>query len=305
MSFVVLDLEWNGSYSKALHRFVNEIIEFGAVKVDDEFNIIDTFSVLIKPQIGKKLSGKVQELTKITNEELFEKGIPFLDAVNKFTRFSEGSVLMTWSTSDIHALIENYSYFTGDCRLPFLKKYCNLQAYCENCLDQSKSSAQLGLSTCAELLGIEFSQETQHRAFSDAELSLKCLKKLRDKKPLDGFIVDSEKSNFYEKIIYKTRFITDINSDEIDKKQMRFKCDVCGRRARRTSKWKLHNKSFSAEFFCKHCSRAFIGRISFKKKFDDVTVKKRIVEKRDKKQQHNNDAVYKTIVLDTQKDRST
>lgn len=305
MGFVVLDLEWNGSYSKVLHRFVNEIIEFGAVKVDDEFNITDTFSVLIKPQIGKKLCGKVKELTKITNEELFEKGIPFLDAVNKFTRFSEDSVLMTWSTSDIHALIENYSYFTGDCHLPFLKKYCNLQAYCESCMDESKPSSQLGLSTCAELLEIEFSHEDQHRAFSDAELSLKCLKKLRDKKPLDGFIVDSEKSDFYEKITYKNRFITDINSDEIDKQQMRFKCDVCGRRARRTSMWKLRNKSFSAEFFCKHCNRAFIGRISFKKKFDDVIVKKRIVEKRDKKQEHNSDSVSHNIVLTDQKDRST
>ena len=35
MSFVVLDLEWNGSYSSKEHRFVNEIIEFGAVKTDD------------------------------------------------------------------------------------------------------------------------------------------------------------------------------------------------------------------------------------------------------------------------------
>ena len=43
MSYVILDLEWNGSYSKTAHRFVNEIIEFGAVKTDDEFNIIDTF----------------------------------------------------------------------------------------------------------------------------------------------------------------------------------------------------------------------------------------------------------------------
>lgn len=306
MSFVILDLEWNGSYSKVLHRFVNEIIEFGAVKVDDEFNITDKFSVLIKPQIGKKLSGKVHELTKITNEELFEKGIPFLDAVNKFTRFSDGSILMTWSTSDIHALIENYSYFTGDCRLPFLQKYCNLQAYCESCLNIAKSSGQLGLSTCAELLEIEFSQEDQHRAFSDAELSLKCLKKLRDKKPLDGFIVDAGKNNFYEKITYKTRFITDINSDEIDKKQMRFKCDVCGRRARRTSKWKLHNKSFSAEFFCKHCGKTFIGRISFKKKFDCIEIKKKTVEKREKiKGNNNSEAVSHNIVLKTQKDRST
>lgn len=53
MSFVVLDLEWNGSYSSKEHRFVNEIIEFGAVKTDDNLNIIDRFEMLISPQIGK------------------------------------------------------------------------------------------------------------------------------------------------------------------------------------------------------------------------------------------------------------
>ena len=47
MSFVVLDLEWNGSYSSKEHRFVNEIIEFGAVKTDENLNIIDRFEMLI------------------------------------------------------------------------------------------------------------------------------------------------------------------------------------------------------------------------------------------------------------------
>ena len=36
MSYVILDLEWNSAYSYKLKRFVNEIIEFGAVRLDDE-----------------------------------------------------------------------------------------------------------------------------------------------------------------------------------------------------------------------------------------------------------------------------
>ena len=75
MSYVILDLEWNGAYSKALHRFVNEIIEFGAVKTDDEFNIIDTYSVLVAPKIGRKLCPKVKQLTKISFDELKSCGI--------------------------------------------------------------------------------------------------------------------------------------------------------------------------------------------------------------------------------------
>ena len=117
---------------------------------------------------------------------------------------------MTWGTSDIHALIENYSYFTGDYHLPFLKRYCNLQAYCEGCLDLHDSSSQLGLSSCAELLGIEFSQEEQHRAFFDAELSLKCLKQLSDKKPLKGFILNADDNNFFFTITSSNFFLNEI-----------------------------------------------------------------------------------------------
>ena len=119
MSYVILDLEWNGSYSKVLHKFVNEIIEIGAVKLDDELNVCDTFTMLVAPKIGKKLCSKVKQLTKITNEELKDEGISFIRAISLFSDFLGDGVLMTWSDSDLHALIENYSYYTGRTRLPF------------------------------------------------------------------------------------------------------------------------------------------------------------------------------------------
>ena len=40
MNIVILDLEWNGAYSRRLHGFINEIIEFGAVKLDEKLNIV-------------------------------------------------------------------------------------------------------------------------------------------------------------------------------------------------------------------------------------------------------------------------
>ena len=58
MDFVILDLEWNGTYSRRLKGFMNEIIEFGAVKVDENLNILDTFSALVRPQVGRSCSGK-------------------------------------------------------------------------------------------------------------------------------------------------------------------------------------------------------------------------------------------------------
>ncbi len=282
MSYVILDLEWNGSYSKILNKFVNEIIEFGAIKVDEELNIIDTFSVLIAPKIGKKLCSKVKELTKITNEELMQDGIGFINALSMFSEFLGDDVLMTWSDSDLHALTENYSYYTGNVRLPFLKKYCNIQKYCENCLDLHDKSAQLGLSACADIVGITYSQEEQHRAFADAVLSLECLAHFKDSFSLSPFIVEADNAEFYNRLLFKNHFITNINSREIDRSQMNFDCNICGRQVSQTSKWRLHNKNFTADFYCEDCKKKFTGRVSFKKTFDRVIVKKRLNEKKDK-----------------------
>ena len=41
-TYVILDLEWNGTYSRRIKGFINEIIEFGAAKVDESLNILDT-----------------------------------------------------------------------------------------------------------------------------------------------------------------------------------------------------------------------------------------------------------------------
>ena len=145
MNIVILDLEWNGSYSKKVHQYVNEIIEIGAVKVDENLNEIDTFSMLVKPEIGKKLSSHIASLTHISNDELFEKGLSFKAATDKFWEFSADSVILTWGTSDILTLMDNFSYYTGDSEIPFLKSYCNLQEYCEYMLDVHNPAAQLGL----------------------------------------------------------------------------------------------------------------------------------------------------------------
>ena len=64
MNFVILDLEWNGTYSRRLKGFMNEIIEFGAVKVDECLHVLDTFDALVRPQVGKKNQRENQNADK-------------------------------------------------------------------------------------------------------------------------------------------------------------------------------------------------------------------------------------------------
>ena len=280
MNYVILDLEWNASYSSQLQKYVNEIIEFGAVKVDEKFNITDKFSRLILPQIGKRLSGRVKKLTKITNEELRQNGVPFMDVAEDFARFSEDCVLITWGTTDIHALIENYQYYTDDCHMPFFNLYCDAQHYCEKCLKKNINlSNQLGLGACAELLGVNYEKDEQHRAFADAELTLECIKKLIGKFSLSDYIIEVD-AKFYDRIIFKNHFITDLNNSEVDKKQLKFRCEKCRKKLSPKKKWKLKSNSFVNEFICPNCGYEFIARVSFKQRFDGVVVKRKTVDKK-------------------------
>ena len=59
VNYIIMDLEWNNTYCKKKKGFMNEIIEIGAVKLDSDLNIIDSYSVFVKPQLGKKLHARV------------------------------------------------------------------------------------------------------------------------------------------------------------------------------------------------------------------------------------------------------
>ncbi len=287
MDYVILDLEWNSAYSRSVHRFLNEIIEFGAVKVDGDFNPVGEFSQLIAPRVKKRLSGRVKELTHLTNEAVAEGG-DFLTVSRAFTDFVDGATVMTWGTTDIHTLIENYRFYTNDGHIPFLHSYCDLQEYCERAINQYDEGNQIGLGRFAGIIGVEFSEEEQHRAAADAYLSLKCLKKVMNGYPLESCVQKADCEEFYERLLFKNYFITDITSPDIDRKEMTFNCDVCGSPAKRVKKWHIRNRSFCADFYCAKCGRRFTGRVSFKKRYDSVTVNKRVTEKPDNTEKQNN-----------------
>ena len=43
LHYIILDLEWNTAYARRIKGFINEIIEVGAVMLDDNLNTVDEF----------------------------------------------------------------------------------------------------------------------------------------------------------------------------------------------------------------------------------------------------------------------
>ena len=227
MNYIIMDLEWNNTYCKKKKGFINEIIEIGAVKLDEELNQVDTFSLFIKAQLGKKLHTRVKELTNISNDDI-STGTPFSQAMSEFRKWSAGenNVVLTWGDTDVRVLVENFRYFNGINFVPFLKNYVNLQNYTQAFLNISKAD-QIGLSTAAEKLNINTEQYSLHRAIDDSFLTADIFRKIFNKQMIISYTHACDNA-FYLKLSFKPKVITDINSPLIDRSKMKCLCDVCG-----------------------------------------------------------------------------
>ena len=272
MYYVIMDLEWNNSYNKKLKSFFNEIIEIGAVMIDEDLDVVDTFSVLIKSQLSTKLSGRVKNLTHISNEDMYG-GISISKAISDFSKWVDGKdcVFMSWGNGDIRVMLDNLHFFCDIDGIPFISKYADLQKYCQTQLKLSNSQ-QIGLSAAATLFGIDVSEYSTHRALDDSLLSWRCFRKCYNADALSSFIFTCD-SDFYRRLLFKAKYITKINDERIDRSKMVCFCDDCRKRMRKVSEWKMVNQSFRALFFCKNCNSYNMFTVKFKEYFDHVDVK--------------------------------
>lgn len=272
-----MDLEWNNSYNKVKRCFVNEVLEIGAVMVDEELEVIDTFSVIIRSQLIKKLSGRVKNLTHISNEDM-SSGVTFQRAVSDFSKWLGGRqcVFMSWGNSDIRVLVDNFSMFCGMNSIPFLTQYVDLQKYCQEFIVEA-GNQQIGLVNAAVQMGIDVSKCSFHRALEDSLLGLRCLKKCFNREHLLNSAVICD-SSFYQKLLFKSVVITNINNPKIDKTKMKCDCSVCKEPMKRLSDWKVSNQSFSAMFYCKNCERLVNFSIRFKEYYDRIDVRTNVTE---------------------------
>ena len=82
MEFIILDLEWNNVYHKKEQRFINEILQIGAVRLDACFNVVDSIEINVRSALTNKLSNKVIRLTGLTNEIMLS-GVSLADLLRR------------------------------------------------------------------------------------------------------------------------------------------------------------------------------------------------------------------------------
>lgn len=275
MHYIILDLEWNNTYARRIKKCINEVIEIGAVMLDDNLNEIDEFSCFVKAQIGKKLRSSVKNLTSITNEDI-KQGIVFTRAMSKFRDWvgSEENVVLTWGDADIRVLIDNFKYLNGIEKIPFLSNYANIQSYVQQKLNVSKAN-QLGLSNAAEMLEIDETDFFHHRALDDSKLTAEIFKKTFNAEELEKFILPCD-DDFYIKLTFKPYAISSINSELIDRSLLSYTCEKCGVKGKLIKGWRFSNQYFRAIYKCPVCGSEVKVAVRFKKYYDHIETKKNI-----------------------------
>ena len=274
MQYIVMDMEWNNAYCKQLDGFINEIIEIGAVRLDEALQELDSFSVIIRAVVGKKLQSRVKSLTHLTNEDIAH-GVSFREAIERFTAWlgEEENTFLTWGDGDVRTLIKNCDFFLEMPQPVFMHNYADLQKYCQGFTDAAGLGQQIGLSAAAEKLGVDADAFPHHRALDDSRLAAACLRKVYAPEKLKTFVRRCDRT-FYERLSFKPYYISDLHSPLVDPALFHCVCDRCGGRLKRVKNWKFNNTAFRAEFYCKRCDRRLRFTVRYKQLYDRLDVRK-------------------------------
>ncbi|MBQ7706073.1 MAG: exonuclease domain-containing protein [Selenomonadaceae bacterium] len=113
MVHIVIDLEMNPVQRslKEVRRYIlDEVIEFGAVKLDENYNQIDEYQCYVRPEFSE-ITKHITQLTGITNEMVADKNT-FAVAFQNFFDWIGGwdMKIYSWSASDIKQLKNECSY---------------------------------------------------------------------------------------------------------------------------------------------------------------------------------------------------
>ena len=171
MNYISLDLEWNQAYAqKALAvqkrlecRLRGEVIQIGAVKLDEDLNLIGSYRITVKPKFFKVIQRYVMRLTGI-DQEMLDHGTPLPEAIERFRRWcGEDFAFLTWGPDDIPMLEDNLRAHRLDGA--WLHKVYDLQLIFNRQTDGSKN--QRSLEYAMEHFGIEQNLPA-HDALNDA-----------------------------------------------------------------------------------------------------------------------------------------
>lgn len=257
MNYIVLDLEWNQTPNgKGTERkgIPFEIIEIGAIKLNEKLEITGRFSELIRPQVYRKMHRITREIIHMDVEDLKDCRT-FPKVARSFLKWCGANYCFcTWSSMDLTELQRNLKYYRINPGWEIPLYYYDLQKIYNIQFEENQNMKSL--ESAVDRLGIS-KNLLFHRASEDAEYTMRIMKKLDIKLIKDNVSVDyfmNPKSRKEEILmLYKdhSEFVSmEFDSKETamgDKKLKSTPCFLCKKRTHKKIHWFSAN---NGTYFC-------------------------------------------------------
>ena len=279
INYIILDLEFNSTKISESDKHINEIIEIGAVKLNDRFIEIDSFTSMVKPIFSKKLNSFVKKLTHITEKEL-KKSKDFKSVIDDFVKWcapDAETIFLTWSDTDLHVLVENYKEILKRDSVDFIINYSDLQKYVQTYI-KTENNNQISLKAAAEHYNINTENFSLHRAEDDSRICGKILGSCYEKETFSKHIRSVNEPDFYKKLLFKPYSISDLKAEGIDKDKIFFDCPVCKNKIKFNGKYNPKIKAFTNITRCDKCKKKIAVTFRFKKSYDKINISSRARE---------------------------
>lgn len=251
MNYIVFDLEWNQAAdekTKLENELIFEIIEIGAVKLNNRKQKIGDFHELIKPQVFMQMNKVTGELIHINIEEL-ENCRTFPEVALDFIKWcGKDFIFCTWGNLDLLELQKNMNYYNMMAISEKTIMFYDVQKLFSIAFEDGK--LRRSLQFAVDYLGIK-KDVCFHRAYADAFYTSEVIKNITSENVFRCYSFDTYhlprnraeeiKINFgnYAKFI-SMEFI-DKNAAMTDREVVSTRCFICGAKTKKKITWFTNN----------------------------------------------------------------
>lgn len=239
MNLIVFDLEWNIGYQPKTFRYHGteltlrgEIIQIGAVRIDEAGDILDTFDMTLRPRIFRKLQHHIAKVTGLSQGEI-DAGVPIADGLAEFMRWAgPDAAFAEWGLDDVPVLKQNLFLCGLDESWPtrwYDLQRIFLQSY------PRKEGEGMTLESVVDRMGIEKDQPF-HNALVDALYTVKVARLLPLAESLRAYPTEDQllqealltdpAASYYDVQIFRDRLEHDDYKN--DSELCSVNCPLCG-----------------------------------------------------------------------------
>lgn len=246
MNYIVFDLEWNQSNTgkePEISSIPFEIIDIGAIRLNEDCMMIGEFNQLVKPTVYEQMHHITSKIIHLHMQDLM-RGKPFVEAMEDFLSFSgEDCIYCTWGPLDLYELQRNMKHYNMTPLSYGPVKFLDIQKLYSLAFDDGKQ--RKALETAVDELKME-KDIPFHRAFSDAYYTAKVMKLLPkdvlEYYSFDTFCPPANRENeikvqFKDYAKYISREFPDKHTAMEDKEVSSTKCYLCHKNLRKKIRW--------------------------------------------------------------------